>query len=1041
MDPQEWKGLEERAKELECVYAVDEVLQDRSLTLSDAMMKLTRIIPTGFSNPPATRVRISLWANGYETPEFSKIRELYCVPVLLEKETVGKVIVGYVPDLAKEEYQILNYEIKMMNTIALRISQLALGWQRDLALLLNMLRQIDPDMLLRIGEKLQVYLERVVGNEAKALFSEFGLQGEMSRGETNTPLTVGSLLDSETLAQKIVKGAAEFLPQDTLFRLMNEWIQEQRILAFVKTLDRKDSTISDILDAVRKYTGSVPDVPGADVQYSQTETWLISELTHRFLSDDEHLINLVLNNMHITDFKPVIEHIIGSERSAGNIGGKGAGLFIASQILRNAAQNDPLLQDIKTPRTWYLAADQITAFLHYNNLEELNSYKYNSSFHLRTTYDNIVKKIKNASLPPQTINMLRIVLEDLSDMPLIVRSSSLLEDKFNGAFSGKYKSLFIINQGTRQERLDALIDAVLEVYSSMYNPDSIQYRKERGLLNFTEQMGILIQEVVGKKIGPYFLPLFAGVAFSNNLLRWSPRIQKEDGLVRLVMGLGTRAVDRVNDDYPIMFAPGQPQLLINQSPSDVRHYSPKHIDLIDLEKGRFVTVEAASFLREAGKDIPGLHRLVSVYANDFIEQKNAFSLNPSKDEMIITFHQILTSSDIPEKIKHMLDILSKTIQSPVDIEFAYDGEHLYLLQCRPQSTGLTNSPAPIPQNIPAEDILFTANRFISDGLLTDINYIVYVDGDAYNALASREELLAVGEAIGLINDALPRRKFILMGPGRWGSRGDIKLGVHVTYSDISGTAALIEIAKEKHSYVPELSFGTHFFQDLVESNILYIPLYPGQPDIVFRERYFRNSKNILGEILPKFEGLSHVIRVIDVPASGSGSTLSIHMNSQMAMAMAFFSKPQKNQEQQGKDHPRMTRMEWSPENQQEHWEWRYYMAQQIARDMDMEAYGVKGMYLFDNSDNTGAGDASDIGLILHTDGGDTRTSKLRLWLDGWSRALGRINFLQTGQNTEKLLDIHLVTDEDIAAGDAFAAKIESPIEPATLLRLRGDTIG
>ena len=116
----------------------------------------------------------------------------------------------------------------------------------------------------------------------------------------------------------------------------------------------------------------------------------------------------------------------------------------------------------------------------------------------------------------------------------------------------------------------------------MFGPDPIQYRAGRNLLDVHEEMGIMIQEVVGTRVGRYFLPAFSGVAFSNNEFRWSPRIRREDGLVRLVPGLGTRAVDRLSDDYPVLVAPGQPGLRVNASLDEVVRYSPKMVDLIDL---------------------------------------------------------------------------------------------------------------------------------------------------------------------------------------------------------------------------------------------------------------------------------------------------------------------------------------------------------------------------------------------------------------------------------------------------------------------------
>lgn len=1023
--------LYERAKELECMYKVEETLQNNTLTLPAVMKELAEMIPIGFTMPSACRIRITIWSDTFAADDFSRAEIMHRSPLVAGHERVGEIAMGYITELLEDGCELLSNEIKLLDTIASRISQFTLDMQRELSIMLDMLQSIDPYMLLHIGEKLRIHLKRTVGPKADSLFDEIGIESHQTYGEANAPIDRPIAADTASLTKNIIVAATIFLPRKEVRELFSCWIQEQRVLALVKLVDNKDARISEILDAVHKYT----DVVGNNSDISNTETWLLAELAHRFLTNDDRLINLVLDNLNISDFECVFERIIGSDTSSGKIGGKGAGLFIAKQILRHAAAEDPLLRDIKTPRTWYLATDQIIDFLHYNNLEDLNPYKYNSLFHLRISYDNVVSKIKSAKLPPQTVQMLHVVLEELGDVPLIVRSSSLLEDSPERAFSGKYKSLFLPNQGSRAKRLEALIDAILEVYSSMYNPDAIQYRREKGLLNFTEQMGILIQEVVGIRVGKYYMPTFSGVAFSHNLLRWSPRIKREDGLVRMVMGLGTRAVDRVKDDYPLLFALGHPALPVNRTPSDIRHYSPKHIDLINLEKGCFETVNASSFLKEVGSLLPGLHKYISVFNDNFIESKNAFSLDTQKDDMIITFDHILTSTDIPSKLKRMLEALSEKMDTPVEIEFAYDGEHIYLLQCRSQGSGMSRPPAPIPQNLNPQDVLFTANRFISNGMVKGITHIVYVNGESYDALSTREELYAVGEAIGLLGGVLPWRSYILIGPGRWGSRGDIKLGVRVTYSDISGTAALIEIAKKKQAYSPEPSFGTHFFQDLVEAGIVYIPLYPDEQGVIFKEGYFRNSDNILGTLLPQFDWLSDVIQVIDVPASFYGRTLSIHMNSDLEQAVAFFT----DSEPAGKSDLKQRNVAdslWKTREKQSHWRWRHYMAQQIADTLDMEAMGVKGVYLFGSTNTGEAGMGSDIDLLIHIrQQNPSQRLIIENWLDGWSRALARVNYLLTGYKIDKLLDIHIVTDKDISEGNSFAIKINSFTDPPEVLRL------
>jgi hypothetical protein len=149
----------------------------------------------------------------------------------------------------------------------------------------------------------------------------------------------------------------------------------------------------------------------------------------------------------------------------------------------------------------------------------------------------------------------------------------------------------------------------------------------------------------------------------------------------------------------------------------------------------------------------------------------------------------------------------------------------------------------------------------------------------------------VGRAVGRLNRILPRRRFILVGPGRWGSRGDIRLGVPVTYADISNSSVLVEVARRKGGYVPDLSFGTHFFQDLVESSIRYLPLYPDDPDVVFAEEFFTSGPNALEALCPESAHLGHVLRVIDVPRTHGGLVLRVLMNADLDEAIGLLSDP------------------------------------------------------------------------------------------------------------------------------------------------------
>jgi hypothetical protein len=375
-------------------------------------------------------------------------------------------------------------------------------------------------------------------------------------------------------------------------------------------------------------------------------------------------------------------------------------------------------------------------------------------------------------------------------------------------------------------------------------------------------------------------------------------------------------------------------------------------------------------------------------------------------------------------MRDLLEVLSEELGYPVDLEFAADGETLYLLQCRAQSYAPEATPAAIPRDVPHRDILFTAKRHIANGRVTNLTHIVYVDPAGYDALGEREQLLRVGEAIGHLNRLLPKRLFLLMGPGRWGSRGDIKLGVSVTYSDISNTAILSEVARQKGRYSPDLSFGTHFFQDLVEAGIRYLPLYPDEDGNVFDELFLTRSPNLLAELLPEFADLADVVRVIDVGQAADGRSLHVLMNAELDEAMGLFAERAKEPE------ARPARTRAAEPGAEEHWRWREFMAQRLAQTLDPARFGVVQLYVFGSTKNGTAGPGSDIDLIVHFRGDAAQREELGLWLDGWSRCLAEINYLRTGYRADGLLDVHVITDEDIAKRTSFAVKIGAVTDAA-----------
>ena len=294
----------------------------------------------------------------------------------------------------------------------------------------------------------------------------------------------------------------------------------------------------------------------------------------------------------------------------------------------------------------------------------------------------------------------------------------------------------------------------------------------------------------------------------------------------------------------------------------------------------------------------------------------------------------------------------------------------------------------------------------------------------------------MGRAVGRLNKLLPKRQFVLIGPGRWGSRGDTKLGVRVTYSDINNAAMLMEVAARRGSYVPELSFGTHFFQDLVESDIRYLPIFPGEPDVVFNAAFLRSAPNLLGDLLPEYTHLSNALRVIDVRAATGGSILRVFMNADTEEALGmmtdqpggYSSVPPRSF---GVREPAPS----APAPQEEPWRWRLSMAERLAADADPARFGVQAMYVFGSTKNGTARPDSDIDLLVHADTTPEQHIALEYWLEGWSACLAEINYLRTGHRRTGMLTVHIVSSADVEAKTGYAKKIGAAKDPARRLKV------
>ncbi|MBM3327595.1 MAG: pyruvate, phosphate dikinase [Calditrichaeota bacterium] len=901
-------ALKERAKELNCLYSVEGLLNDPDRLLSNVFKGIIKVIPQGWQYPDLCVVRVVYQNEIFQSSNFQATSWQQSAQICVSDEVVGEISVYYlrnIPSLEQDPF--LQEERRLLQTIAERLeafihyqsmrramhdwkssAQAAPDEPREWKVILELLRRSDPNLLHKISRKMLIHLCWNGCKKAGAL------QKQLSGGDQydeifsfeseNIPIRFKEMTDIPKLADEVFAIAYDQMDNKMIMALVQKWMEEDKSNFLIRAVSRSDASVVEIYDALRRYQRLAEC--GLELTPAVRKGVRIA-LIRRFLTDDLKFINIAKSFVTIDDFAELLHNTLSTAGSIGCLGGKTAGMAIAYSILKKNAEKYELLKNIKIPKTWFITADTLYKFVDYNNLEEIIEQKYKDIDIIRQEYPHIVQLFKSSRFMPEIIQGLSVALDDLGGNPLIVRSSSLLEDRSGSAFSGKYKSLFLGNQGRKIERLSALTDAIAEVYASVFSPDPIEYRAARGLLDFDEEMGIMIQQVVGHHIGHYYLPAYSGVAFSHNEFRWSPRIAREDGLIRLVPGLGTRAVDRLSDDYPILIAPGKPDLRANVSIDEVIRYAPKKIDVINLKNNQFGTIAIEAFLKEWHSEIPWLGDMISIVQDDRLITPSRTFIGYTCQGCVITFSGLLNNTNFIQRLHTMMKVLQSELDTPVDIEFAFDGTDFYLLQCRPQSYAEDAKPAPIPHDVNNDDVLFTANRYVSNGFFQGIKYIVYIDPFKYSQIDNLATLRDVGRTVGILNKALPKRKFILMGPGRWGSRGDIKLGVNVTYSDISNTAMLIEIARRQGNYIPDLSFGTHFFQDLVESNIRYLALYPDESGNVFNEPFFANMDNELAILTPEYAELTDVVRVIDIPKSAAGKQLNVLMNADLNIAIGL----------------------------------------------------------------------------------------------------------------------------------------------------------
>jgi len=651
-----------------------------------------------------------------------------------------------------------------------------------------------------------------------------------------------------------------------------------------KVVNTEGVTPYEIREALKDFCR----IPQGNIHISPDEAEGVRvALINQFISNQLPFIGVSKNYITIRDIDEMIDHAVWSRRRTGRFGGKAAGMFLAYKIMlpRLSERDSELEQYIAIPESYYFSSGILSDFIDYNHFYSLHSRKYKSREEVEEEYAKMAPLLERASFPPDVVEDIRKLLEKTGEYPLILRSSSLLEDSFAYAFSGKYDSVFLANQGDLRTRLDEFIRALKRVFMSIFSPGAIMYRRDHELLDFDERMSVLVQKVVGRRFGDYFFPFAAGVAFSQNVYPWTPRIKKEEGLVRLVMGLGTRAVDRVAPDYPRMVPLSHPFLRPEVGTERIRKYSQKLIDVINLKTHSLETIPYIDLFRNF--EHPDLYYTVSLDEGGHLSPPLFPGQKTNLSRSCITFDNFLAKTPFVSLMKKVLSMLEKAYGRPVEVEFAWEQGRLYILQCRSLPVRNQFGKVTVPKHVPKERVLFTNTQGISNSIIRDIEYVVYIDPKAYARLTTYEERLAIGRVVGRINRVFENVRYALFGPSRWGSN-DTRFGVKVGYGDINCTLILGEVAFEEKGSTPEVSFGTHFFNDLVEARIIPVAIYPDEPGIIFNERFLLRSSNLLSELAPDLAGSESIVHVLHIPSNTGGRLLHAYQDGRSQRGIGFF---------------------------------------------------------------------------------------------------------------------------------------------------------
>jgi len=576
------------------------------------------------------------------------------------------------------------------------------------------------------------------------------------------------------------------------------------------------------------------------------------QLVRMVISRDESMQKLIARFLTLQDILDIRKRMIGT----GLIGGKTVGMLLARAIVKKT--NPRFIDLLEAQDSFFIGSDTFFSFLVRNGIWWVRQKQRDPEKFLEGA-EQARRRIITGEFPEHIMKQFDEMLDYFGQSPFIVRSSSLLEDNFGNSFAGKYESVFCVNQGPRERRMQDFLAAVKRIYASSMSEQALRYRARRGMLDKDEQMALLVMRVSGTMHGRNFYPEMAGVGFSFNPYAWHESIDPKAGVMRLVFGLGTRAVDQSDDDYTRIVALNAPDKRPEANFDEVAQYTQRRVDYLDLEANQLIS----DYFMDVTRGAENLR--IDMFAS--IDSTQPRSATPHR---ILTFDKLLGETEFVADIREILDILESAYNYPVDIEFTanfMEDQHyrINLLQCRPlQVKGSEAVYLPDVTVADADRIVEARGAVVGQSRVGPIDRFIYVVPSRYGQLPvnTRHE---IARLIGDINRADKQNApetVMIIGPGRWGTSSP-SLGIPVSFSDINTVSILCEIVAMHDNLVPDVSLGTHFLNELVEMDMLYLALFPNKGQNYLNTEFFETAPSRLLELVPSAEKWNDTVRVID----------------------------------------------------------------------------------------------------------------------------------------------------------------------------------